>query len=137
MPRPQAPLNSAKARSWASPAGNFTMGSPRNEKDRDYDEGPQHAVTIGAPFAVGRFHVTRDQFAAFVAATGSDAGSKCGISEDPPKQRTIRSWQNPGFAQDGTHPAVCLSWNDAKAYVDWIGRETGKPYRLLTEAEWE
>jgi formylglycine-generating enzyme required for sulfatase activity len=39
--------------------------------------------------------------------------------------------------QDGSHPAVCLSWNDAKAYVDWIARQTGKPYRLLTEAEWE
>jgi formylglycine-generating enzyme required for sulfatase activity len=48
------------------------MGSPESEKDRRNDEGPQHRVTIGKPFAVGKFHVTVDQFAAFVAETGYD-----------------------------------------------------------------
>ena len=43
----------------------------------------------------------------------------------------------PGFAQSGSHPAVCLSWGDAKAYVAWLTRKTGKTYRLLTQAEWE
>jgi formylglycine-generating enzyme required for sulfatase activity len=33
--------------------------------------------------------------------------------------------------------AVCLSWEDAEAYVGWLGKSTGKPYRLPTEAEWE
>src|ERR1700680_2046835 len=55
------------------PAGRVTLGSPDGEKDRDKDrdkdEGPQHRVTIGKPFAVGKFHVTADQFAAFVAET--------------------------------------------------------------------
>jgi formylglycine-generating enzyme required for sulfatase activity len=59
------------------PVGSFTIWSPANEKGRAKDEGPQHTVTIGKPFAVGKFHVTVDQFAAFVAATGYDAGSKC------------------------------------------------------------
>ena len=49
------------------PAGSFTMGSPESDKVRRSDEGPQHRVTIGKPFAVGKFHVTVDQFAAFVA----------------------------------------------------------------------
>ena len=43
----------------------------------------------------------------------------------------------PGYAQDGNHPAVCVSWNDAQAYVDWLSKTTGKPYRLLSEAEFE
>jgi formylglycine-generating enzyme required for sulfatase activity len=39
--------------------------------------------------------------------------------------------------QSGTDPAVCISWNDAKAYATWLSRKTQKTYRLLTEAEWE
>jgi formylglycine-generating enzyme required for sulfatase activity len=120
------------------PAASFTMGSPESEKDRRNDEGPQHRVTIGKPFAVGKFHVTVDQFAAFVAETGYDAGSKCRTFEDGKvEERSGRSWRNPGFAQSGSHPVVCLSLNDAKAYMDWLAHKTGKPYRLLTEAEWE
>jgi formylglycine-generating enzyme required for sulfatase activity/uncharacterized caspase-like protein len=119
------------------PNGTFTMGSPRNERDRDPDEGPQHVVTIREPFAVGKFHVTRDQFAAFISATGSDAASSCVAWQSRPKQRATRSWEDPGFDQDGSHPVVCVNWNDAKAYVDWLAGQTGKPYRLLSEAEWE
>jgi formylglycine-generating enzyme required for sulfatase activity len=120
------------------PAGRFTMGSPNSEKDRDPDEGPQRTVTVGKPFAVGRFHITVDQFVAFVAETRHDAGSKCETLEGGKlEEREGRSWHNPGFPQAGAHPAVCLSWNDAKAYVNWLSKKTGKPYRLLSEAEWE
>jgi formylglycine-generating enzyme required for sulfatase activity len=120
------------------PAGRFTMGSANSEKDRDQDEGPQHTVTIGKPFAVGKFHITVDQFAAFVADTRYDTGSKCWTLEGGKfQERQGRSWRNPGVPQAGAHPAVCLSWNDAKAYVDWLSKKTGMPYRLLSEAEWE
>jgi formylglycine-generating enzyme required for sulfatase activity len=53
------------------------------------------------------------------------------------EEREDRSWGNTGFDQDVGHPVVCLSWEDAKAYVAWLAKNTGKPYRLLTEAEWE
>ena len=124
------------------PAGSFTMGSPENEKGRDKkddkDESPQHVVTIAKPFAVDKFDVTKAQFAAFVAETKYDAGSNCYAYENNKwVEKRGRSWRDPGFAQDGTHPAVCLNWDDATAYVDWLARKTGKPYRLLTEAEWE
>jgi formylglycine-generating enzyme required for sulfatase activity len=120
------------------PAGSFTMGSPAGEEGRYGDEGPQHVVKIGRPFAVGQFHVTVDQFAAFVAETRYDAGSKClAWNGDQWVEKQGGSWRNPGFAQNGSHPTVCVNWNDAKAYVDWLVRKTGKPYRLLTEAEWE
>jgi formylglycine-generating enzyme required for sulfatase activity len=121
------------------PEGSFTMGSRSNEKGRSDNEGPQHAVKIAKPFAVGKFHVTVDQFTAFVSETGYDAGTKCNVFEGGSKmeEKPGRSWRNPGFAQTGAHPAVCLSWSDAKAYVAWLSRKTGRRYRLLTEAQWE
>jgi formylglycine-generating enzyme required for sulfatase activity len=48
-----------------------------------------------------------------------------------------RDWRSPGFAQDDRHPVVCVSWHDAKAYAAWLSSTTGKPYRLLSEAERE
>jgi formylglycine-generating enzyme required for sulfatase activity len=120
------------------PAGSFVMGSRDSEPGRGSDEGPQHSVTIAKPFAMGKFHVTVDQYAAFVTETGHDSGSKCYTFEGGKgEQREGRSWRNPGFAQAGSHPAVCLNWDDAKAYVAWLSKKTQKPYRLLTEAEWE
>jgi len=118
------------------PAGSFTMGSPESEKDHESNEGPQHVVSISKPFAVGKLHVTVDQFAAFVRETRYNAGSKCSIYSG--KLGGERgSWRNPGFAQEGSHPVLCMSWGDAKAYVDWLAKKTGRPYRLLSEAEWE
>jgi len=120
------------------PTGSFTMGSPASEKGRGDNEGPQHPVTIAHPLAVGKFHVTVDQFAAFVKATGFDAGSSCWVwNGSRGEEQTGLSWRNPGFAQEGTHPAVCLNWNDTKAYVGWMSRKTGKNYRLLSESEFE
>jgi formylglycine-generating enzyme required for sulfatase activity len=121
-----------------APAGSFTMGSPDREKDRDKNESPQHVVTIGRPFAVGKVHVTVDQFAAFVSETGYAASSKCYTWEGSEwKERMDRSWRDPGFVQEGSHPVVCVSWDDADAYAKWLAKKAGKPYRLLSEAEWE
>ena len=120
------------------PAGSFMMGSPKSEAERSEDEGPRHTVRIGGPFAVGRFEVTRVQFETFVEATGHYIGSSCWTCEkDKWKLRTGRSFGKPGFAQDSSHPAVCVNWHDAKAYAAWVSKKTGKRYRLLSEAEWE
>jgi formylglycine-generating enzyme required for sulfatase activity len=119
------------------PAGSFMMGSPAKEKDRTGSE-ELHRVTFPQPFAVGKFEVTVDQVAAFVKDSGYDADSKCATFENGSREpRRERSFRNPGFAQDGTHPASCLNWHDAKAYVAWLSKKTGKAYRLLSEAEWE
>jgi formylglycine-generating enzyme required for sulfatase activity len=96
------------------PAGSFMMGS--NEFDR---EKPPHGVTIRQPFAVGKFEVTFDEWDACVAHRG------CTREPDD------RSWGR------GRRPVMNVSWDDAKQYVAWIAKLTGKPYRLLTEAEWE
>ena len=120
------------------PPGEFMMGSPKSEKGSGKDEGPLQKVTIPNKLAVGQFEITRAQFATFVKETGHDVGNKCWTHEEAKwKDQTDRTYVNPGFPQDDTHPVTCVSWDDAKAYVQWLSRKTKKQYRLLTEAEWE
>ncbi len=119
------------------PVGEFMMGSSASEEGRDSDEGPRHPVTILRPFAVGKYGVTRTEFARFVEATGHDTGTSCHGFENGWRNRPGRDWRNPGFAQTERDPVVCVNWEDAKAYVRWLSHETGHRYRLLTESEWE
>jgi formylglycine-generating enzyme required for sulfatase activity len=120
------------------PAASFTMGSLSTERGRSENEGPPHVITFAKPFAVGKFQVTRDEFAAFVNETGYDSGGKCRTFEHGSfTGDTSLSWRDPGFPQTGTHPAVCLNWADAKAYVAWLSKKTKRTYRLLSEAEFE
>ena len=99
------------------PAGTFLMGSSDGEGDKD--ERPQHEMTIARPFAIGRFAVTFDEWAA--------AYGRGGVKHDPGDQ----GW---GL---GRRPVINVSWEDAMAYVGWLSRETRKSYRLLSETEWE
>ena len=120
------------------PSGSFLMGSPGSEEGRSSNEGPVHRVTIGRPFAVGVYEVTRGEFGRFVSATGRSMGNSCWTYESGEwEERSGRNWRNPGFRQTDGHPVVCVNWDDAKAYVGWLSDETGKAYRLLSEAEWE
>lgn len=98
----------------ALPAGAFSMGSNTD----DPSEKPVHHVTISAPFAIGKYEVTVEQWNACVAANA--------CPKLTPESNTNR-----------TAPARDLSWDDAQQYVKWLGKTTGKPYRLPTEAEWE
>ena len=115
------------------PAGQFMMGSPSDEEGRHVDEGPVHRVQVPS-FALGKYEVTRGQFAAFVRATGYSAGGDCvvGLSN-----MASKNWRDPNFSQTDRDPVVCVNWADAKAYVEWLGRETGERYRLPSESEWE
>ncbi len=100
------------------PAGEFTMGSPDTEKDRDGDEGPQHKVSIGRSFAASKYDVTFADWDACVSVGGCREAHDLGLGR-------------------GTKPIINVSWEDAQQYVAWLSRVTGQPYRLLTEAEWE
>jgi formylglycine-generating enzyme required for sulfatase activity len=129
--------------------GSFTMGSPAGEEGRNDDgrEGPQRTVTIARPFALGRYEVTVGEFKRFVAASNyvteaeRNVGAKgCYVFDDSGNKwdwQEGRSWRSPGFEQTDRHPVVCVSWNDAQAYVQWLGRQTGQTHRLPSEAEWE
>ena len=128
------------------PAGHFTMGSSDEEKrwaanhgatlGSVSDEAPQHEVTVPW-FALGKYDVTRGEYAAFVRATGHSSGNVCGHGLGKWDKDPKFSWQSPGFTQTDRDPVVCVSWNDAQAYVAWLNRKTGHSYRLPTEAEWE
>ena len=120
------------------PAGTFLMGSPSYEPGRDEDEGPVHQVTIGQAFAVGKYEVTVGEYGSFVETTGYEGESECYVrTGEQWKEEKGRSWQNPGYRQTERDPVVCVSWQDARAYAEWLSRQTDKTYRLLSEAEWE
>ncbi len=127
------------------PPGTFTMGSPESETTREgvpekyaKRERPQHRVTIPRAFALGRYEVTKAQFATFVRDSGHDAGGGCYFWNGSKwEQQSSKSWRDPGFQQTDRDPVTCVSWDDAKAYVGWLGKKTGKDYRLPSEGEWE
>ena len=123
-----------------APAGTFTIGSPADELGRRDDEGPQREIRIAKPFAVGRYEVTRRQYEAFLRETGYPVSGNCMTDRRKPGTWALdaqTNFRDPGFPQSGDHPAACVNWNDAKAFVGWLNAKTGGGYRLLTEAEWE
>jgi formylglycine-generating enzyme required for sulfatase activity len=123
------------------PRGEFTMGVDPQEHNQSGNETPRHAVAIRSPPLVGRFEVTHQQFATFVEATGHAPEPGCEIwtSNDRSWQwDRDKDWRDPGYpVEDPRRPVVCVSWQDAVAYTEWLSRITGQRYRLLSEAEWE
>ena len=98
--------------------GKFLMGSPITERERDFEEGPQHEVTLPQIFALGKYEVTFAQWQACVSV-----GACAQVSN--------RGW-------DGDRrPVINVSWNAAQEYVRWLSGKTGHHYRLPNEAEWE
>jgi formylglycine-generating enzyme required for sulfatase activity len=165
----QAPLSTFKdcdacPEMVALPPGKFLMGASKADAKLvdPYtlaSELPQHEVTIGYSFAIGKGEVTVDEFAAYVAETGAKTGGVCqlrlpefgpnrgkfigtakpGPTDYPPALVTIADgdFRTPGAQVSGGHPATCISRREAQAYLDWLGKKSGKAYRFPTEAEWE
>lgn len=100
------------------PGGSFTMGASADESGSTADERPQHQVTFSR-FAVGRFPVSLDEWNACVIGKG------CSFR---PSDAT---------ASNGWKPVTNIQWIEAKEYVEWLSRATGRPYRLLSESERE
>jgi formylglycine-generating enzyme required for sulfatase activity len=146
------------------PPGTFLMGSSAADTDRDIQsvpliekifaknriktEYPQHAVKIVRSFALAKYPVTRDEFDAFIRATNYRPQGGCTLfipSNHHYANRDDAAWDRPGFDQMGREPVVCVSWQDANAYISWLnngkvnGADAGLegPYRLPSEAEWE
>ena len=105
------------------------------------DEKPVHEVCVD-DFYMGKYDVTVGDFRKFVNDTGyrteAETGDGCyGWMGGKFEKQSGFSWKNPGFSQDERHPVACVSWNDAKAYADWMQRKSSEAARLPTEAEWE
>ena len=99
------------------PSGAYFMGSTDLDS-AEANEQPRHQVIIPGALAVGVFEVTSDEWEACVRDGGCSDRVRLPVDKR------------------GRHPVVG-SWNDAQAYVAWLRGKTGKPYRLLSESEWE
>ena len=88
----------------------------------------------GGLFAASRSKVSRDDYARFASATQRPA-SRCRERASLLRIVAPRSWQSPGFEQSQQQPVVCVSWNDAQAYAQWLGQRSGQRYRLPNAAE--
>ena len=120
------------------PSGTFLMGSPENEEGRRDDE-TQHRVTLLKGFWMLETPVTVGMFRSFTKDFGcqSRGNTPCDSPDGSEAQESKYLWQNPGFSQNDTHPAVCVSWNDAVAFCRWFRNKTGLKTSLPTEAQWE
>ena len=154
--------NSIGQRLQFIPAGSFIMGGrdvgpggfyKHHDGYDGSDERPRHPVRLTKPFYLATTEVTVAQFQAFVAATGhKSSAEKSGAGivgldpHEPEKDRRAKfafrqkpefTWKSPGFEQQGDHPVVGVSWQDAQAFCKWLSKKESAQYRLPTEAEWE
>jgi len=106
------------------PAGEFTMGNDSSlDQDAVDDKQAQYTTLYLPDYYLAKTPVTNAQYAAFVQATGHHLPEHW-IGRQPPTDKE-------------DHPVVYVSWHDAMAYCHWLAEETGKPYHLPSEAEWE
>jgi len=120
--------------------GQFSMGSTANPKDNPMFpiSEPVHAVRIKT-FRLSKYETTVRQFRQFVDATGYQADGNCWklAANEWGHEVGKVSWHSPTIAPSDHHPVMCVSWDDAHAYLQWLSQQTGKHYRLPSEAEWE
>lgn len=128
------------------PTGRFVMGSPADEEAHQDNEEPQRQVEISRGFALGQSEVTVAQFREFVRAvryrSEAEREGRGSIYEESTGRMIDRrgmDWERDykGDRAGERLPVLNVSWNDARAYVDWLAQRTGKRYRLPTEAEYE
>jgi formylglycine-generating enzyme required for sulfatase activity len=137
------PGTDAKYSMVAIPGGEFIMGSPASEPNRNVSEGPQHAVKV-SPFWIGQFEVTWDQFTPFMYRDDEkkmreqyktdpaiDEITDAVTRPSKPYVDMSFSMGKPGF------PAIAMTQHSANKFCHWLSGRTGHFYRLPTEAEWE
>jgi formylglycine-generating enzyme required for sulfatase activity len=123
----------------AVPAGPFLMGSSSADPLAGSDEQPQHTLTL-PDYWIGQTEVTNDQFRPFVEGDGytnRDYWTEAGWAWKEEARRTQPYFWGDARRSGDNQPVVGVSWFEAVAYVRWLSAQTGHPFRLPTEAEWE
>lgn len=110
------------------PAGTFTMGTPEDEVGHEPDESPQHPVTFAHPVAISRFQVLAGEWNAYLR----DTGYVMPDGDDRPGRECKAGI--PRYEYTARHPAVCMDLEEARAYVAWLSKKSGKSYRLVSES---
>lgn len=123
------------------PSGEFNMGSQAIKKKVVVNETPIHIVKM-EQFRLAKHEVTVGQFQNFVDKTGyitlaEQENEGCYAYTKTWKEIKAYNWLNPGFTQKADHPVVCISYQDALEYIDWLNTTSGLKFRLPSEAEWE
>jgi len=124
------------------PSGRFFLGSAPDavELDAATGEAPAVEISMTRPFYVSRREVSVGEFRRYVEATGAEPGPGCRVWLGGQwVHERDRSWRDPGFSLPPAdeEPVVCVNWEDARGYAEWLSGESGKRYRLPSEAEWE
>jgi sulfatase modifying factor 1 len=124
------------------PAGNFKMGSPANEAGRKDDEGPQHEVHVDN-FYLCTTEVTIELFMAYYQETVS-AKRDFITTQEQNQTEDVDAITGPTpvygdmtMGYENQHPAMGMTWHNAMKFCRWLSMQTGRKYRLPTEAEWE
>lgn len=105
--------------------------------------GPVQDVTVSVPYYMGQHEVTVGQFRKFTEASGyktlAETDGKGGShwSKGKTEQRIEWTWSSPPFPQTEDHPAIHISWNDARAFCEWLSKTEGRRYVLPSEEQWE
>jgi len=125
------------------PGGEFTMGSPETESDRNEDEGPQRTVQVD-PFWMGKFEITWEQYDVWNEDKDQRMRKLLGLDQTPRDlaidgvSRPTEPYTDMSFGMGREdYPAICMTQHAARTYCQWLSAKTGRYYRLPTEAEWE
>ncbi|MGC3980626.1 MAG: SUMF1/EgtB/PvdO family nonheme iron enzyme [Steroidobacteraceae bacterium] len=111
---------------------------------RIVSNGSERNIHFSKAFLLSQYETTLAEYRRFVSATQRAIPGKCfifqGVNDKGESQFGWvdgASFENPGYAQTDNSPAVCISWDDAVAYTQWLSNKTGHRYRLPTEAEFD
>ena len=137
----QVDPNSAAARDGLKFAASIgEAGFAFRDKLADGAQGPE-MVIVDSHAAMARHAVTRGEFRRYWSAAGSAAFAgrefSCRDRESIFRSTKKRTWESPDIEQDDSHPVVCVGWQEAAAFAQWLSKQTGKHYRLPSPAEFD